>query len=509
MSTYQHPSILTGDPHDARLAANVHPTDWVNPSPAPLYDMVVIGAGTAGLVSAAGAAGLGAKVALIEKELMGGDCLNVGCVPSKALIHASRLAADARRVANLPASAPMQQTGYDFPAIMERLRSIRADISHHDSATRFKQLGVDIFIGQGKFIDSKTIDAAGNRLRFKRAVIATGARAFIPPIPGLAESKAFTNETIFTLTSLPEKLVVIGAGPIGCELAQAFARLGSAVTVVTDGSTILPREDTDASKIILESMLRDGVNVITNAKITAVKAQGSQSLIQLTCKGVSEELSTDAVLIAVGRAPNVDALNLSAAGVEFDLRHGVKVDECLRTTNKKIFAAGDVCSQYKFTHAADALARIVIQNALFFGRKKASSLLIPWCTYTAPEVAHVGLTAADAVRGAGDFQTIHIPMNTVDRAVLDDEGEGFLKVYADKRKGQILGATLVGAHAGEIISELTVAMAVGVPLGRLGSVIHPYPTQAEIIKRAGDAFNRQRLTPRTAGLLRFILKLNR
>ena len=508
MTTYQHPSILDGDAQDARLAANVHPAGWVNPTPASRYDMVVIGGGTAGLVCAAGAAGLGAKVALIEKELMGGDCLNVGCVPSKALIHAARLVADSRRHARLASSAP-NSTPADFPAMMEHLRTLRADISAHDSADRFKQLGVDVFMGAGIFVDGSTVEVAGARLTFKRAVIASGARAFLPPIPGLAEAKAFTNETIFTLTSLPEKMVVIGAGPIGCELAQAFARLGSAVTVLTDGSTILPREDPDAGKIVEESLRQDGVKVITHAKITAVKRQAAQSLIELTRQGASEQISADAVLIAVGRAPNVEALNLSAAGVEFDLRQGVKVDACLRTTNKKIFAAGDVCSQYKFTHAADALARIVIQNALFFGRKKASSLLIPWCTYTTPEVAHVGLTAAAAARNPGDIQTVYIPMDTVDRAVLDGEGEGFLKVYADKNKGRILGATLVGAHAGEMISELTVAMTAGVPLGRLGSVIHPYPTQAEIIKRAGDAFNRQRLTPRTAGLLRFILKLNR
>lgn len=508
MAMYRHPSILDGDTQDGRLAANVHPMGWSNPVPAPRYDMVVIGAGTAGLVCAAGAAGLGAKVALIEKELMGGDCLNVGCVPSKALIHASRLLADTRRLVHFTPSPPLN-TRADFPAIMKHLRTIRADISEHDSADRFKKLGVDVFIGAGKFIDGSAVDVNGAKLTFKRAVIASGARAFMPPIPGLAESNVFTNETIFTLTSLPEKLAVIGAGPIGCELAQAFARLGSAVTVLTDGATVLPREDTDASKIILESMLRDSVQVITDAKIAAVETLGLQSLISFTRDSVSDRISADAVLIAVGRAPNVDSLNLPAAGVECDLRHGVTVDKYLRTTNRRIFAAGDVCSQYKFTHAADALARIVIQNALFFGRKQASSLIIPWCTYTAPEVAHVGLTAADAERQSGKIQTVRIAMNTVDRAILDDESDGFLKVYVDKRKGHILGATLVGAHAGEMISELTVAMAAGVSLGRLGSVIHPYPTVAEIIKRAGDTFNRQRLTPRTASLLRFILKLNR
>lgn len=507
MTVYQHPSILIGDPHDARLAANVHPVDWVNPAPAPQYDMVVIGAGTAGLVTAAGAAALGAKVALIERELMGGDCLNVGCVPSKALIHSSRLVADAHGLVH--SGCASGSLNVEFSAVMNRLRSVRTQISHHDSADRFKKLGVDMFLGAGKFIDAHTVEVADARLAFKRAVIASGARALIPTIPGLAEARVFTNETIFTLTALPEKCVVVGAGPIGCELGQAFARLGSKVTVITNGAAILPREDVEAAQIIHAGLIRDGVDVVVNAKITAVKNGDRLSTLEFTRNGVPEAVPFDAILVATGRAPNIDSLNLTAAGVAFDTRLGVKVDDHLRTTNKRIFAAGDVCSQYKFTHAADAMARIVIQNALFFGRKKVSDLVIPWCTYTSPEVAHVGWTASDAARHTAEIQTVHIAMAEVDRAVLNCESEGFLKVYVGKKTGQILGATLVGAHAGEMISELTVAMAAGVGLGKLGSVIHPYPTQAEIIKRAGDAYNRQRLTPRAARWLRTILKLNR
>lgn len=496
------------DQHNRELAANVHPSDWQNPEPKPRYDLVVIGAGTAGLVTAAGAAGLGASVALIEKDLMGGDCLNVGCVPSKALIRAARVCAEVRRsgaygvLLNGPIST-------DFPAIMERMRKLRAGISHHDSARRFQGLNVDLFFGQGAFNSGTGINVGTQQLRFAKAVIATGARAVELPIPGIRDAGYLTNETIFSLTTLPPRLAVIGAGPIGCELAQAFARFGSKVTLFEQQKQLLVREDRDAAAVIERALLNDGVQINRDCRITNIARQSSEKLLTLEGSDSSTVQAFDEILIAVGRAPNIEHLNLETAGVRYDARSGVHVDDHLRTTNRRIFAAGDICFPSKFTHTADAMARIVIQNALFFGRKKVSALTIPWCTYTEPEIAHVGLYAAEAEAKGIAMETIMVGLEDVDRAVLDAQTEGFLKVHVQKKTGRILGATLVANHAGDIISELTVAMCAGVSLGKIGSVIHPYPTQAEVIKRAGDKFNRTRLTPRAKKLLALLLKLNR
>ncbi len=313
--------------------------------------------------------------------------MNVGCVPSKALIRASRAWADVKSTAEF--GLPSGHANGDFAAVMERLRSIRSDLSEHDSVERFSKLGVHVFLGAGEFKSRNSIMAAQRELKFRRAVISTGAKAAIPPIPGLAETGYFTNETIFTLTALPARMAVIGAGPIGCELSQAYARLGCAVTLITDGARVMPREDPDAAALIHAALLHDGVNIICNATITAARTMGDEKALVLNRLGATEEITTDAILIAVGRTPNIESLNLSAAGVAFEPRAGVRVDNRLRTSNYHIYAAGDVCSKYKFTHTADAMARIVIRNALFFGRQRVDSLVLPWCTYTDPEVAHV------------------------------------------------------------------------------------------------------------------------
>jgi pyruvate/2-oxoglutarate dehydrogenase complex dihydrolipoamide dehydrogenase (E3) component len=505
---YVTPALEPRDQYNLELAENVHPSDWQNPDPKPLYDLVVIGGGTAGLVSAAGAAGLGARVALIEKDLMGGDCLNVGCVPSKALIRAARAHAEARGGGEFGV-VYHGRLDADFPAVMQRMRRLRAGISHHDSARRFRELGMDVFIGNGAFHDRGAISVGHHRLRFAKAVVATGARAVELPIPGLKEAGYVTNETVFSLTELPRHLAVIGAGPIGCELAQAFARFGSKVTLLEQGKQLLPREDREAAKVVEEALLRDGVVINAECKISAVARDGTGKVITLQGADAAKPLRVDEILIGVGRAPNVDGLNLEAAGVQFDRRTGVKVDDHLRTTNRRIFAAGDICFPYKFTHTADAMARIVIQNALFFGRKKASSLIIPWCTYTDPEIAHVGLYPAEAEARGIPVETIMVRLDEVDRAILDSQNDGFLKVHVQKKSGRILGATIVASHAGDMISELTVAISAGISLGKLGSVIHPYPTQAEVIKRAGDAFNRTRLTPFAKKILIMLLKVQR
>lgn len=381
--------ISPADVHNRQLISNVHPPDWVNPEPAASYNLVVIGAGTAGLVTAAGAAGIGARVALIERNLMGGDCLNVGCVPSKSIIRSSRAAADVRDAHKFGINVPAG-TESDFPAVMERLRRIRAGISHHDSTHRFKELGIDVFLGDARFAGSDTVEVAGKTLRFKKAVIASGARAVAPPIEGLSEAGYLTNETVFNLTELPRRLLVIGGGPIGCELAQAFSRLGSAVTIVEVNAQFLSREDPDAAALLAASLERDGIHIRLSTAVKRVTVSSGEKLVTLEKNGQQETLTVDEILVGVGRAPNVEGLNLEGVGVACDLRQGVVVNDHLQTTNPRIYAAGDVCLKYKFTHTADAAARIVIQNALFMGRKSVSTLTIPWTTYTDPEIAHVG-----------------------------------------------------------------------------------------------------------------------
>jgi pyruvate/2-oxoglutarate dehydrogenase complex dihydrolipoamide dehydrogenase (E3) component len=487
------PEIRPLDEHNEVLVRNVHPPDWQNPTPASRYNLVVIGAGTAGLVSAAGAAGLGAKVALVERKLMGGDCLNVGCVPSKALIAAARAAADIRGAGRFGVEV-RGEVVVSFPAVMERMRRVRAGISPHDSARRFRDLGVDVFIGDARFEGRGAVDVGGQRLRFSKAVIATGARASELPIPGLAEVGYLTNETVFGLTELPRRLAVIGAGPIGCEMAQTFARFGSEVVLIEQLHGVLPREDRDAAEIVRRAMERDGVRLLCCGTDLAFRRDRQGKRLTVSSHGTAHDLVADEILVGVGRAPNVEGLGLEAAGVSFD-RSGVKVNDRLQTTNPRIYAAGDICSPYKFTHAADAMARVVLQNALFFGRARASALTIPWATFTDPELAHVGWYEKEARDKGVEVDTFTVEMGTVDRAILDGEDEGFLRVHVRKGTDRIVGATIVSRHAGDLISELTLAMVSGAGLATLSKTIHPYPTQAEVVRRAGDAYRRTRLTP--------------
>ena len=482
------------DEHNRRLLENVHPPGWVNPEPKERYHLVVIGAGTAGLVTAAAAAGLGARVALVERHLMGGDCLNVGCVPSKAIIRAARAWHEAREAQRLFGGPPAVARG-DFGALMERMRRIRADLSSVDSVHRFRGLGVDVFLGDGRFVGPGAVEIGGKRLEFRRAVIATGGRPDVPEIPGLGAAGYLTNETIFSLTELPPRLLVIGAGPVGCELAQAFARFGSQVTVIARGEQALPREDADAADVVERAMKRDGVVFLPRACIVRVERSGGERLIVLEGANGEEPVRGDEILLAAGRVPNVEGLNLEAGGIVYD-RAGVRVNDRLRTTNRRVYAAGDICSRFQFTHTADALARIVVQNALFYGRARASRLIIPWTTYTSPEVAHVGMYEKDARTAGLQVDTLTIPMREVDRAVLDGETDGFLRLHLKKGTDRILGATLVTEHAGEMISEITLAMTARLGLGRIGATIHPYPTQAEVFRKAADAWRRRKLTPR-------------
>jgi pyruvate/2-oxoglutarate dehydrogenase complex dihydrolipoamide dehydrogenase (E3) component len=500
--------ILPDTPGNRQLAENVHPVDWTNPVPAKRYNLVVIGSGTAGLICAAGAAGLGAKVALIERHLMGGDCLNVGCVPSKGVIRAARAMYNACNSTGFGVVGGETLT-FDFATAMERMRCLRADISHHDSAHRFRdELGIDVFIGEGKFSGPDSVCVGETQLRFSKAAICTGASAATLPIPGLTETGYLTNENVFSLTELPERLAVIGAGPIGCELAQAFRRFGSAVTMIETGSQILGREDRDAAELLHVTFVREGVDLRLGVKIIQVTQHNSQTTIQIEQSGSRQNIVVDRVLLGVGRSPNSEGLDLEAAGVTCD-RSGVKVNDRLQTSNPNIYAAGDICSPYKFTHAADAQARILIANALFMGRQKVSSLVMPWCTYTDPEIAHVGMYEQDAVAKGISVTTLTIPLSEVDRAVLDGETDGFARVHLKQGSDTILGATIVARHAGEMINEFSLAITNKLGLSAITKTIHPYPTQAEVIKKLADAYNRTRLTPLVKRLLSGWLKWQR
>ncbi len=507
------PNPLRLEPWDEanqRLLANVHPPDWRHPEPASRYNLVVLGAGTAGLVTASVAAGLGARVALIERHFLGGDCLNVGCVPSKAVIASGRRVAEARAAASLGLKLPAEQTP-DFGAAMQRMREVRARIGPHDSADRYQhQLGVDVFLGEARFAGPDRVVVGESELRFRRAVIATGARATAPPIPGLAESGYLTNETVFSLTSPPARLAVIGGGPIGCELAQAFQRLGCQVSLLEASEQVLPREDPEAAELVRRALTRDGVAVQTEIRIERVEAGAEGKRIFLSGPTrACEPLLVDGILVAAGRAPNVDGLGLEAAGVAFDQRRGVTVDDFLRTRNRRIFAVGDCAMGWKFTHAADAAAKIAVQNAFFFGRKRLSRLVMPWCTYTDPELGHIGLYERDASERGLAVDSYRINLEANDRALCDGQEEGFVKIVTRKGRDEILGATIVAAHAGDLIGALSIAMAGKVGLGTIASAIFPYPTQAEAIKAASNAYLRTRLTPTLKRVLATLLRWRR
>jgi len=508
MTTSDSHLVLPDDEYNRILVDNVHPSTWVNPASTGRYNIVVIGAGTAGLITAVVAAGLGAKVALIERHLMGGDCLNVGCVPSKGIIRAARAWSDLKHAKDFGLHIPTGVT-YDFGAIMARMRRLRARISHNDSVHRYKSLGVDVYIGNARFADTKTVEVAGpagNRtLKFAKAAICTGARASTPSTPGLQEAGYLTNETIFSLTELPPRLGVIGAGPIGCELAQAFARFGSQVYLIEAMHGIMPNEDRDAAEVVEQQMLRDGVKLLCCGKDLKVNKTAGGKRLTMDSHGQRYDVTVDEILVGVGRTPNVDRLGLEAVGVDYD-KTGVKVDACLQTTNRRIFAAGDICSKYKFTHAADAMAQIVIQNALFphpFGLAYASvdSLIMPWCTFTEPEIAHVGMYAADAKAKGLEVETYTFKLDEVDRAILDGEDEGFARVHIQKGSDKILGATIVAAHAGDMINEFSVLMKAGAGAKIIAGTIHPYPTQAEVNKRVVNLWRKAHFTPRTKALL--------
>lgn len=499
------PDIHPPDAHNDTMRSHVHPEDWQNPVADGRYNLVVVGGGPAGLVAALGAAALGGRVALIERRWLGGDCLVSGCVPSKALLASAHAAQRARDLHRLGVTAGPVEV--DFARVMERMRQLRAELAVHDSAARLRDAGVDVYLGSARFTGKDSVEVAGQTLSFARAILATGAGPLRPAIPGLESVDILDNERVFELTERPAKLVVIGAGPIGCELGQAFARLGSDVTLVEQGPAILAADDRDAAAVVENQLEADGITLRVGARVVemAHDAEGYRTHVEL--HGQREVLVSDAVLLAVGRRPNVHGLGLDVANVRYSDK-GVHVDEYLQTSNPQIFAAGDVVAEgLRFTHAADAMARVALQNALFFGFRKPSALVVPWVTYTQPELAHIGIDQGEASR-RHDVSVFEAPLARNDRSVLEGTPEGFARVYADS-SGLILGATIVGEHAGELIGTLTFAMQHGLGLPAIQDTIFPYPTRSLVLRRVASDHAQNRLTPTVASALRALLSWRR
>ncbi len=461
------------------------------------YDIVAIGGGTAGLVSAAGAAYLGARAAIVEQTALGGDCLWTGCVPSKALIASARVAHEMRSAATLGLTPASPE--HDFGAVMERMRAARARVAHHDDPERFRKMGVAVHEGHARFRGPGRLEVDGvGPIRSKRFVIATGAEPWAPPIPGLREAGFLTNVTVFDTNERPGTLVVLGAGPIGLELAQVYARLGSEVTVLELLPRILPKEDEDVARLLAASLEAEGIKIVTGAQVARVEAARAGKVAH-TADG--RAFAADEILVATGRRPNTHDLGLDAIGVDVD--GGIVTDDTLRTTAKGVWAAGDVVGGLQFTHVADYQAKVVLQNALLPLRKKADYSAVPWVTYTDPEIGHVGLSEEEANgRGA---KTYRYEFSDLDRSIADGETTGLVKISADG-KGRVLGATVVGAAAGELLTPLTLAITHGLTLPKIAGTIFPYPTKVEGVKRAADAFQRERLEGLGGRLLKRVVR---
>jgi pyruvate/2-oxoglutarate dehydrogenase complex dihydrolipoamide dehydrogenase (E3) component len=494
MSPFDASITTPKDAWEDKRLADLHPTAWANPKPAGRYQLVIIGAGSAGVAAAQMAVAMGLKVAMIERHLIGGTCLNTGCVPSKALIRTARLYADMRNASRYGAKADNIEV--DFGAVMDRVRRIRSHLSGGSSVRQMAKLGVDMFFGNVRFSGKNTLMVNDIELRFGKAMIATGTRPHIPDVPGLREAGFLTNATVFNITELPKRLLVIGGGPVGCELAQAFRQLGSKVTIVQDKPLFLEREERDAAQILSDAFGRDGIEVRLNTTATAVRTENGAKQVDLLSADYKSTIEVDAILTGVGRVPNVQGLGLEHAGIAYDEKTGIGVNDFLQTSNPNVFAAGDVCLEEQYTDTAAASARIVVKNAFLPSRTRLSEWVIPWCTYTDPEIAHVGMYVRQANAEGIPIKTFTIPMHEIDRAVTDSEEGGFVKIHVREGTDTILGATIVARHAGEMINEITLAMVAKIGLRTLSKVIHAYPTQAEAIREAANAYNRTRFTSR-------------
>lgn len=468
-------------------------------------DLVVIGGGTGGLIVTSVAAQLGLKVTMIERrDKLGGDCLQTGCVPSKTLIHAAKVASLMRRAGDYGLNAVEPEV--DLGRVSDHVQSVIDQIQPHDDPERFRDYGAEVLFGHASFTDPHTVEVSGQRLHGRRFVIATGSSPFIPPIPGLADVPYLTNENIFSLRELPARLIVLGGGAIGVEMAQAYARLGSQVTIVERLPHILPQEDPEISDMLAQSLKAEGIDILTNT--SAEHVSKTEAVYHMRCSRENKndcELECDALLVAVGRKPNVAGMGLESAGVDYDNK-GIKVDRRLRTSSKHIFACGDVAGPYPFTHMAEYQAGIVISNAIFRFPKKTSYRVVPWVTYSDPELARVGITEQQAKQQGLDVDVLRFPFSGIDRALAEVETTGEMKLIS--RKGKILGATILGPHAGELIHEIVLAMQTGLKIGDISATIHAYPTLAQISRRTVNTYYGEKLfSDRTRKVVGWINKL--
>ncbi len=470
----------------------------------PEFDLCVIGGGSAGLVAAAGAASLGAKVVLIEKHKMGGDCLNYGCVPSKALLHSAKVAYTIRTSAD--ASITSQTPEIHLEDVMQRVRNVIKTIEPNDSPERFRGLGVEVIFGTGKFVSTDRFEVNGRILTSRKFIVATGSRPAIPDIPGLNEVPYLTNETVFDLNEPVPSLIVLGGGPIGVELASAFNRLGTKVHVLDRQSHILKNEDADMAQIVQQQLLKEGISLYLGQN--PLKFEGGAGAIKLTTKGkdgVKQTIEATHLLVATGRRANVEGIGLDAAGVK-TANGRIVTDQRLRTNNHNVYACGDVVGPYQFTHMAEHHAGIALRGALFHLPAKIEERVIPWCTFTDPELARVGLSETEAKAQGIDHQVYTFPFHEIDRAITDGETTGFAKIITAPN-GKLLGAAIVGPNAGELIHEYVLALSRNLKVGDLANVIHIYPTLAQINRRVANEQLKAKLTPRTKRWMKLLFGL--
>jgi pyruvate/2-oxoglutarate dehydrogenase complex dihydrolipoamide dehydrogenase (E3) component len=461
------------------------------------YNLVVIGGGAAGLTAASAGALLGARVALLERSEMGGECLNTGCVPSKALLHIARLAHTVRTAGTRPVGAAVPLLGPDLKAALAWVRAAQARIAPHDSAERLTAVGVEVIRSQARLRSSHEVEAtdADRRLWGRHIVIATGSSPHVPNVPGLREADYLTNESVFDLGVLPSALLVLGGGPIGCELGQALARLGSKVTIVNRGAHLLGREDGDVSAVLERRLATEGVTIWNRSTLAAMEGASGRRRARIRRADGEVVLEVDRILVAAGRRPRVDGLGLDAAGVECDER-GIRIDRTGRTTARSVWAIGDVTKSYRFTHWASHQARLVVRNALLPGRSRDDRDTLPWATFTDPEVARLGCSETEAQRRGIAYDRYVVRFEEIDRAVCDGSIDGFAKVLTRKGSGRILGASIVHSHAGELIGELVLAKKHRIALAKLANLMHVYPTLGDVNRALADEYVVGRLIPR-------------